>query len=421
MRVDPLALPKIPADTLSPTRAAIAAETILGGGLAHYTTDLDRALRSFANQNQVVIGAKFSSPTSQPAPRLLHNLRKIQLARRAVQTMRRIFPKDPWINAATWANQWKEASRDIIIVLPHVVINDGGKLDSYYAAIADRPFVWVIHDLHAFHFPDQWQESDVQLMRERFKFLAKRASRVIVHNEFTAADVSERLGIDRDRISIVLLPSFFSEEAWDSSNELDQKRLAENGITKPYALWASSSTYSHKNHERLLQAWKLLVDRGCPVQLVCTGSKGPRWNQVQSCIQELNLDGHVRFTDTIGDAALATVLRNAHLAICPTLFEGGGPGPAAEAMMAGVPLTASDIPQCRQLFNMRTDLCTFFDPLDPEAIASAVEEIVLDYDTAKERANFARSTYAQMRTWEGAAQQYWHAIAAARQNCSSEL
>ncbi len=38
-------------------------------------------------------------------------------------------------------------------------------------------------------------------------------------------------------------------------------------------LWASSSTYSHKNHERLLHAWRILVDRNHPLQLVCTGTR----------------------------------------------------------------------------------------------------------------------------------------------------
>lgn len=394
-------------------------ETIVGGGLAHYTEDLDRAMRLHAGPNQVLEGLPFTSPLLHAGGtrgrKYVGFLRKSALVKRCVQSLRRFRKQVPWPLADAWAERWRATPDDIVVVVPHVVINDEGKLDCYYAAIAGRTFVWVIHDLHALHFPDQWRDVDVQLLKKRFAFLGQSASQIIVHNEFTAQDVSEKLGIERSRISTVLLPSFFSESAFASSHESDEKCLASLDIKRPYALWASSSTYSHKNHERLLHAWRILADRGCSLQLVCTGSREPRWDQVSSTIQKLRLDSHVRFTGTISDAALAAVVRNAHLAICPTLFEGGGPGPAAEAMMAGIPLTVSDIPQCRQLFNMRTDLCAFFDPYKPEAIAGAVENILLDYQAATDRADAARTKYPMMRSWEGAASQYWKAVEAARQ------
>ena len=129
----------------------------------------------------------------------------------------------------------------------------------------------------------------------------------------------------------------------------------------------------------------------------------------------------VRFTGIVSDVELAAIMRNTHLAICPTLFEGGGPGPAAEAMMAGIPLTLSDIPQCRELFNLRTDLCTFFDPYDPAAIADAVERLMERYPEAQARAAFARREYPVMRTQQSAAAQYWQAVENARARARSAL
>ena len=82
--------------------------------------------------------------------------------------------------------------------------------------------------------------------------------------------------------------------------------------------------------------------------------------------------------------------------------------------MAGIPLTLSNIPQCRELFNRRTDLCTFFDPHNPTAIADAVQEIVEHYTEAQQRAAFARAEYATMRTQKAAAEKYWQAVENAR-------
>ena len=395
-------------------RAAIASETIVGGGLAHYTEDLDKALRNYARADQEVVGVPFISPLRNfrqiNDSQLRRLLRKSKLLSFGVNTFRRLSKPEQWPQAQAWTERWHAADSDIVAIVPHVVVDDQGKLDAYYATIARRAFVLVIHDLHALHFPEQWRETDVQLMRKRFQFLAEHAKQIIVHNEFTAGDVSEKFHVDRERISIVLLPSFFSEEAFRSSIESDDANLTALDIARPFALWASSSTYSHKNHEQLLYAWRDLVDRGHSIQLVCTGSKAPRWNEVWSLIQKLNLVNLVRFTGTVSDAALAAILRNAHLAICPTLFEGGGPGPAAEAMMAGIPVAVSNIPQCRQLFNNRTDLCSFFDPYSPRSIADAVAEIMVDNEAARRRADFARVEYPRMRTWQGAATQYWQAV-----------
>ncbi len=403
----------IPSDTAL-TRVAIAAETITGGGLAHYTEDLDNALRTFARSHQEVMGGAFHSPLLTPGGsvrgRIKSSLKRIPLIG---PLLRRLgAPRKPpaWAEANQWTKQWNSMPKDVIAIVPHVVFHDAGELDAYYAAIANRRFVLVIHDLHALHYPDQWRPADIERMKMRFTFLCSRASRIIVHNEFTAHDVAQKLGVDLKRISIVLLPAFFSEATFSASAVGDHDRLARMGIDKPYALWASSSTFSHKNHSTLLKAWRLIQERGHRIELVCTGAREPRWNIIKACIDSEHLQSAVRFTGIIGDKELATLLRNAHLAICPTLFEGGGPGPAAEAMMAGIPLTVSDIPQCRQLFNMRTDLCTFFDPYDPAAIADAVEEILHNYDKAAERARFARNEYRSMRTQQSAANEYWWAV-----------
>lgn len=395
------------------TRVAIAAETITGGGLAHYTEDIDRSLREYASAGQQVEGSIFNAAASRsakPGLNLKGLLKKTPLLVKLVRYLRSKRKPSPWSEAAAWAQRWRAMPGEVIAVIPHIVIHDNGELSDYYAVLAERSFVLIIHDLHALHYPDQWRPRDVARMKERFGFLSSRASQIIVHNEFTAQDVVEKLGIERSRITVVLLPAFFSEASFAGSIRKDSAVLAKLGIQKPYALWASSSTFAHKNHLTLLHAWRLLRDRGCNIQVVCTGSKEPRWETIQAAIEAEKLGSCVCFTGIVTDAELAAIMRNAHLAICPTLFEGGGPGPAAEAVMAGIPLTLSNIPQCRELFNLRTDLCSFFDPYDALAIADAVENIVQNYTEAKQRASFAREEYAVMRTQQTAALQYWQAV-----------
>ena len=403
----------------SPLRTGFAAETIdTPCSLHSYSERLDEAMRLCANAHQQIytpiIGPAILQANVQVSrpfkPSLLRRvLRKI----RPVQWIYRRFinPRLEWPNAKKWARKWRNMPKDVVCILPHVVIFDGGELDVYYDAIAHRRFIWVIHDLHGYHFPDQWIEDQLTRMRRRFQFLSERATGIIVHNEFTALDVSQKLGIPRERISVIRLAPLLSINSQRAPVEMEDEVLAKFGITRPYALWASSSTYSHKNHERLLQAWRIIQDHGHHLQLVCTGHKGPRWAKVNACILDQGLEHLVRFTGVISESELAIVLHNAHIAVCPTLYEGGGCGPANEALMASIPLAASDIPQIRQYFNDREDLFQFFDPTSPNAIAQAVEAILLlDYDTAKRHAEWARSEYLAMQKWEMTAREYWRAI-----------
>jgi glycosyltransferase involved in cell wall biosynthesis len=403
-------------------RIGIAAETISRGSLQSYIVRLDEAMRRCASDHHLLVTPRFVptpelvEPATAPfkPTRMRRLLRRVPIFRWLVRRVRRsIYPR--WPEAKNWATKWRSMPGDIICLVPHVLIDDGGELDSYYDAIAARRFIWVIHDLHGYHFPDQWDEDHLSRMRRRFRSLSKRATAIIVHNEFTALDVSQKLGIQSERIAVIRLPPILSTSSHQKPVETEDDVLSKLGITRPYALWASSSTFSHKNHERLLHAWRILLDHGHRIQLVCTGAKGPRWEQVNACILNLRLEDSVCFTGVIDESELAIVLNNARLAVCPTLFEGGGSGPASEALMASIPLAASDIPQIRQYFNDRKDLFSLFDPTRRDSIAKAVEDILLNYDFAKQRAQWARAEYSAMQTWEMTACEYWRAIERATQ------
>jgi glycosyltransferase involved in cell wall biosynthesis len=387
---------------------AVAGETLLSGGLAHYVTRIDEALRKYAPTAHQVISPVIERNIAAPAWANIRQTWPYRTLARAAKTM---LGRRQWQQSETWAEEWRSMPSDVIVLLPHVVFVDKGALDSYYEAIASRNFVWVIHDLHGYHYPDQWESMDIELMHRRFAVLSSAATHVITHNNFTAEDVSARLGIERERISVIHLPSLVSE--WPAARRPDETILADLKVRPPYAVWSSSSTFAHKNHERLLKAWRLLLERGHDMRLVCTGSKGPRYEAISALCQDLGLEAYVRFTDVIDDAALAVVVRNAHLAVCPTLFEGGGSGPASEAIMACVPVAVSLIPQVREQFGGRDDLCIYFDPLSPEAIADAVEEIINNYKEAKRRAARARTEFAALRSWRNVADAYWVAVDAA--------
>lgn len=322
---------------------------------------------------------------------------------------RRIVRRSYYPEAASWVAKWRSFPRDVVCLLPHVVCIDAGALDDYYESLAEHPVVWVVHDLHPLHFPDQWDRQTVDIFRRRCLSLAASSRWIIAHNEYTKLDVCKRLGVDQNRIVVAHLPSILPE-CDQSSLPSTAAALADYGIRPPYALWASSNTLAHKNHDRLLRAWRLLLDSGKDLRLVCTGRRNPRWKQISELIHDLGLEEHVVFTDDVPREVLWVILENAKLAVCPTLFEGGGSGPATEAVMRRIPLACSRIPQIQEQFDFRGDLCEWFDPSSDQAIARSVEQILTHYEAALARAELAHRVYPKMRTWEQVATLYWRAL-----------
>jgi glycosyltransferase involved in cell wall biosynthesis len=417
---------------LNNVKLRIATGAITCGGLAHYLAGLDAAMRSYVPQDCEVVGSPFVDPLDASSRSLRLDTLSRSLRRSAVSCLKVLPPLYAtalWAyaqiprrrrDADGWQTNREKIDNDIVCLIPHAAINDLGRLDRYYAEISVRTFVWVIHDLHGYHFPDQWRPEDIALMQKRFSNLASRAAAVIVHNEYTAKDVMEKLAIPGHKIFIAHLPAIFSQRGCIDGEEKDAAVLKKYEIDAPYALWASSYTFSHKNHERLLSAWRLLGERQVSLKLVCTGSKAPRWEVVRRLISDLRLEDRVIFTDVVSNAELGAIMRNAKLAVCPTLFEGGGCGPASEAILAGIPVVVSDIPQIMEQFNGRKDLCTFFDPNSVEAIAGAVQEVLNNYESAIRRSQWAAREFPMMRSWEAVAEVYWNAVVSVSRNQQGE-
>jgi glycosyltransferase involved in cell wall biosynthesis len=82
--------------------------------------------------------------------------------------------------------------------------------------------------------------------------------------------------------------------------------------------------------------------------------------------------------------------------------------PVLEAMAAGIPVACSDIPPLREVAG---EAALFFDPLNEDAIAIAVESIVTD-ETLRARLEKAGPQRARTFSWERAAQETLAALLA---------
>lgn len=118
-----------------------------------------------------------------------------------------------------------------------------------------------------------------------------------------------------------------------------------------------------KNHLLLLNVWRRLVERFGPAapKLVLVGRRG--WeneNVIDILERSTMLDGYVVEEADMSDRSLESLLAGARAVLLPSFAEGYGM-PVAEALAAGVPVIASDIPALREVGGNVPD---YLDPID---------------------------------------------------------
>jgi glycosyltransferase involved in cell wall biosynthesis len=127
-----------------------------------------------------------------------------------------------------------------------------------------------------------------------------------------------------------------------------------------------------KNHALLLRVWERLVQalgaQAVP-RLVLIGQRG--WD-IEALLRDLahspGLQGVVLERPRCSDAELARWLRHARALLLPSFAEGYGM-PLVEALAAGVPVLASELPVFREVAGAVPD---YLDPLDGPAWLAAV-------------------------------------------------
>ena len=228
-----------------------------------------------------------------------------------------------------------------------------GRLDAFlfsewmYPAQRSGVRATVFHDLVPFHHPEWCTPRTVTMHRHKGRHAARTCDVVFANSAFTAADLTETLGIDADRI-VVARPGLSPGLGPDGPRaELGETAVLGLGTIEP-----------RKNIARLVEAWRLLDG---DLDLVLAGGEG--WGDRPDLA-----DPRIRQLGYVPDDELPRLYRGAAVYCYPSLLEGFGM-PIVEAMACGTPVVASSHPSLDEACG---DAAVRVDPLDPEAIADGV-------------------------------------------------
>jgi glycosyltransferase involved in cell wall biosynthesis len=230
------------------------------------------------------------------------------------------------------------------------------------------PSLYEPWDLQHRHFPEFFTVEEIELREESYRTGCDQARLVVTASRWNKDDLVRQFGLEASKIAViprgparkgpVKMPA---SEAVASIAALD---------LPPRFILYPAKTWPHKNHARLFQALAALRDRcALTVPLVCTGKPvASHWPVLRKLLEELGLDGVVRFTGHLEEARLAALYASAAFLVFPSLFEGLGI-PLLEAMEARLPIVSSDA-TC--LPEIAGDAAMFFDPLSVDSIAETI-------------------------------------------------
>jgi alpha-1,3-rhamnosyl/mannosyltransferase len=177
------------------------------------------------------------------------------------------------------------------------------------------------------------------------------------------------------------------------------------GAPEGYAL-SVGTLEPRKNLETLLRAWRRLRRRRRargepPPPLDLSGGYGWKAEGLRREVDAARAEGWLHHFGYVSEQELAAFYRNARLFVFPSRYEGFGL-PLLEAMSAGVPAVASDLPVLRELGG---EAALYAPALDEEAWAERVEELLSDGELAERLAAAGRERAARF-TWERAAEDH---------------
>jgi glycosyltransferase involved in cell wall biosynthesis len=254
-----------------------------------------------------------------------------------------------------------------------------------------RPFAFTLHDLQENYYPQNfswWQRTWRHQVNSQ---MLSRARRVICESRQVQMDVTGSFGIPEEQTAVIAAPPLQQFLARQNDDQIQAVRvrlqLPEKFLFYPAQFWV------HKNHLRLIEAFREVAIEVPDVSLVLTGKPRPigharrrssaartsdEYQAVMRAIDKFGLNDRVLHLGYVEQHDLRAIYRLATALVMPSLFESVSI-PIYEAFQVGTPVAASGILGIPEQVG---DAGLLFDPKSVASIKQAVLGIVKDPQAA---------------------------------------
>jgi glycosyltransferase involved in cell wall biosynthesis len=254
--------------------------------------------------------------------------------------------------------------------------------------------VTTMQDLTTLRFVNPSKNRTLFALKQRiYKWVniiaARKSAALITPTEFVKDDVAKFTHTNSRKITVTYEAGDSLKTKAEPMQELeDQQFIMYVGRPQP-----------HKNLERLIDAFAVLKQSHPNLHLVLAGKTDVLFKRHARAVKSKGIPD-VHFTGFVSDGQLRWLYEHCAAYVFPSLSEGFGL-PALEAMAHGAPVASSNATCLPEVYG---DAAHYFDPLDVQAIAKAIGEVI---DNQKLRERLITAGYKRVKTfsWKRMAEQ----------------
>ena len=242
---------------------------------------------------------------------------------------------------------------------------------------APCPQLTTIYDLQYKHFPDDFNRATLRTLATLVPFSARKSQIILTISEFSRHELVDLLHVPFQNVRVAKLAAEAS-----FAMELPGDFLAERVMTlthypNPFVLVVANS-YTHKNLETAVRAFRLIADEFPEHRLVMIGRPRRGEPLLQQAIQELPDPSRVTRISYIEHKDLVALFQRAEVFLFPSLHEGFGL-PILEAFCCGLPVIC-----CREtaIPEVAGDCAIYAKSADPEDFARHLRTLLANTSEA---------------------------------------
>lgn len=267
------------------------------------------------------------------------------------------------------------------------------------------PSIATVHDLAFLDFGEQFTWRRRALARFQARYAVRCAVRLLAVSEATRHDLMKHFRVPPERVTVTQEAAAACFRPVSEPETLARVRAA-YGLPGTFVLYVGR-LQPRKNLVRLIGAFTRVCERNprLPHHLVLAGNKGWMYEPIFEAAQRSPLRERIHFLDFVSQEDLPAMMSMADVLALVSLWEGFGL-PVLEAMACGTAVLASN---CSSLPEVAGDAAELVDPYDENAIAAALERLLLDEAYRKVLEQRASARAAQF-SWDATARNIMSAV-----------
>jgi glycosyltransferase involved in cell wall biosynthesis len=252
-----------------------------------------------------------------------------------------------------------------------------------------KPYIFTLHDMQERYYPEYFSKKELFLRWLINRALVHCATKIMCESEYVKKDIVNFTKTQPIKIIIIKSPpplELLNIALFPSDHKRVKKKynLPEKFIYYPAQYWP------HKNHIRLIEAFKIIRERYNDIYLVLSGSQQNNYSSVLRRIKTLGLDLEVKHLGYIDYEDIPSLYKLSIMLVMPTLFESVSI-PIYEAFALNIPVCCSNVVG---LPDQVGEAALLFDPFNVDDIA---DKISLYLDNEEMRFEKAKLGYSRMK------------------------